>query len=412
MTVPAPRARRRPSTLGRLLPLLLIGALLAPVGLLLTSTWRQSTDDRDLAVRERLGVQYLGALGSVTDALVEAQTAAINGRPVSGEALNRAVEEAAAVDARIGVELLSQERWAGVRARLEALRGRSAADPESAYTAYSEVSDLLLALHRKVRESSGLVRDPVADSFFLQDSAGQELPEAVVAAGRLADLGTLVARRPAAEQPRGLMELTGLRVAALGPASDLVDNLRSAVDGSESTDLGANVLTPLDTYQRSVEALAAYSTPASGTGTVDPGQLSAAGLNTQRAARQLQPVILGELDALLVERIDELDRDRWLTAGAGVVAGLLLSWLAALLFTAGRRARRRAAMAATQADSPDTPAAIDLWQPTAGDPRGLQPAASDPRGLQPVAGDPRGLQPVGTARDPETAQWGAFDAAR
>ncbi|MFI6232162.1 hypothetical protein ACIBD9_01205 [Micromonospora sp. NPDC050784] len=392
MTVPAPRARRRPSTLGRLLPLLLIGALLAPLGLLVTSSWRQTTDDRDLAVRERLGVQYLTALAAVTDALVEAQSNAINGRPVAREALNGAVEQAAAVDARIGGELLSQERWAGVRAKLEALRGRGAADPEAAYTAYGEVSDLLLALHRKVRESSGLVRDPEADSFFLQDSAGQELPEAVVAAGRLADLGTLVSRRPAAEQPRGLMELTGLRVTALAPAADLVDNLRSAVDGSESTDLGANVLTPLDTYQRSVEALAAFSVPGKDTGVVNPSQLSAAALNSHRSARQLQPVILAELDALLVERIDRLNRDRWLTAGAGVTAVLLLSWLAALLVAAGRRARRRAALAATHADSPDTPPHRDPWQPPTDEPRALQPA--------------------GAARDPEIAQWGAFDAAR
>ncbi|MEU8182325.1 hypothetical protein AB0B85_18490 [Micromonospora sp. NPDC049044] len=392
MTVPAPRARRRPSTLGRLLPLLLIGALLAPVGLLVTSAWRQTTDDRALAVRERLGVQYLTALGSVTDALVEAQSAAVSGRPVTGDALNRAVEEAAAVDARIGAELLSQERWAGVRAKLEALRGRSPADPESAYTAYGEASDLLLALHRKVRESSGLVRDPVADSFFLQDSAGQELPEAVVAAGRLADLGTLVSRRPAAEQPRGLMELTGLRVTALAPAGDLVDNLRSAVDGSESTDLGANVLTPLDTYQRSVEALAASSTPTTGTTVLDPGQLRTAALNTHRAARQLQPVILAELDALLVERIDGFDRDRWLIGAAGALAVLLLGWLAALLVAARGRARRRAAMAATHAESGDIPSPAESWQP--------------------VPGDPLGLQPAGAARDAEPAQWGAFDAAR
>ncbi|MDG4835460.1 hypothetical protein O7631_02880 [Micromonospora sp. WMMD967] len=392
MTVPAPRARRRPSTMGRLLPLLLIGALLAPVGLLVTFAWQQTSDDRTLAARERLGVEYLTALAGVTDALVEAQSATVNGRPVAREALDRAVEKAAEVDARIGVELLSQERWAGVRAKLEALRGRSAADPESAYTAYGEVSDLLLALHRKVRESSGLVRDPVADSFFLQDSAGQELPEAVVAAGRLADLSALISRRPAAEQARGLMELSGLRVAALAPAGDLVDNLRSAVDGSESTDLGANVLTPLDTYQRSVEALAAYSTPAKGTGVVDQTQLAAAALNTHRSARQLQPVILAELDALLVERIDELDRDRWSTVAAGVVAVLLLGWLAALLVNAAARARRRAALAAGHTDSPDTPMRDDPWQP--------------------AVSEPRGLQPAGVVREPETAQWGAFDAAR
>ncbi|RLP97175.1 hypothetical protein [Micromonospora sp. CV4] len=397
MTVPAPRARRRPSRWGRLLPLLLVTALLAPIGLLLVQTWRQTGDNRDLAARERLGVQYLRALAPVTDALIETQSAAVNGRPAPREALTRAVEDAAAVDARIGTELRSQERWAGLRTKLEALNGRSPTDPESAYTAYGEVTDLLLALHRKVRESSGLVRDPGADSFFLQGSAGQELPEALVAAGRLADLGTLAPRRPAAEQARSLIELTGLRVAALTPATDLVDNLRSAVDSSESTDLGANVLTPLDTYQRSVEALAASSAPAPGTGAVDPARLAAARLDTHTAALQLQPVILSELDALLIERIDALDRDRWQTIGAGVTALLLLGWLAALLIAAGRRARRRATLPATRADSPDLSPSGDPWQPAIHTGR---------------PGDPRPLQPVGATRDPETAQWGPSDAAR
>ncbi|MET8281203.1 hypothetical protein [Micromonospora sp. NPDC005174] len=390
MTVPAPRARRRTSMLGRSLPLLLIVALLAPVGTLFASTWRHTADDRSVAERERLGVEYLRALAPVTETLVEAQTSAVAGRPVPGEPLTRAVEQAAAVDARIGGELRTQERWAGLRAKVEALRDRSPADPEAAYTAYGEVTDLLLALHRKVRESSGLIRDPGADSFFLQDSAGQELPEAVVAAGRLADLGTLAGRRPAATRPRTLMELTGLRVSALSPATDVVDNLRSAVDNSESTDLGANVLTPLDAYQRSVEALALYSTP-SASGTVDQGQLGATALNSRNAARQLQPVILGELDTLLTERIDGLTRDRWLAVGAGTVAALVLAWLAWLLVAAGRRAGRR--VATPDAASPVAPPPGDPWQP-------------------PAATDTRTLQPVGAAHEPVAEQWGPFDAAR
>ncbi|MFC4016856.1 hypothetical protein ACFOW4_02715 [Micromonospora sp. GCM10011542] len=394
MTVPAPRARRRPSVLGRLLPLLLVVALLAPLGLLFAQTWRQTDEDRDLAARERLGVQYLRALAPVTDALVDAQSAAVTGRPASGEALTRAVEEAAAVDARIGFELRSQERWAGLRAKLEALRDRSPTDPESAYAAYGEVTDLLLALHRKVRESSGLVRDPGADSFFLQDSAGRDLPQAVVAAGRLADMATLAPRRPAAERTRSLLELASLRLAALAPATDLVDDLRAAVDSSESTDLGANVLIPLDTYQRSVEALAAYSAPTGGTGAVDPGQLAAARLNAQAAGKQLQPVILGELDALLAERIDGLDRDRWWAIGAASAAALLLGWIGALLLAAVRRARRRAT-ATTTGEGTDPQPGDEAWQPPTG-----------------RHGESRPLQPVGAARDPGPAQWGPFDAAR
>ncbi|MEV5692122.1 hypothetical protein [Micromonospora globbae] len=381
MTVPASRVRPRPA--GRVLPLLLVVALLAPLGVLFQQAWRLTDDDRSLAERERLGVEYLRALAPVTDALVQAQSAAVAGRPASGAALTDAVAEAAAVDARIGRDLRSQERWAGVRAKLEALGGRAPTDPEAAFTAYAEVTDLLLDLHRKVRESSGLVRDPESDSFYLQDAAGRQLPEAMVAAGRLTDLATLAAGRPSAERPRTVADLAALRVAALTPAGALVDDLRAAVDNSESTDLGGTVLTPLDTYQRAVEALAAASAP-SRTGVADPGPLAGARLNAHAAAEQLQPVILAELDALLAARVDRLERDRRLTAAGGALGVLLLLTLGGVLAAAGRR-RARAVRP--------------------------EPAAPE-NGAWPVASEPRPLQPAGRGGDPEAARWGPADAAR
>ncbi|MGW4501166.1 hypothetical protein ACWENR_21455 [Micromonospora sp. NPDC004336] len=392
MTVPASQAVRRPSAAGRVLPLLLIGALLAPLAVLFAQSWRLTADDRDLAARERLGVEYLRALAPVTDALVDAQSAAVAARPVTGAPLNRAVEAAASVDARIGDELRSRERWAGLRAKIEALGHRVPADPEAAFDAYGEVTDLLLALHRKVRETSGLVRDPRSDSFFLQDGAGRDLPEAVVATGRLADLTVLAARRPAAERDRTAAELAALRVAALTPAGDLVTDLRGAVDSSESADLGPSVLTPLDTYQRAVEALAAYSAPAGRSGVVDPAQVAGARLDAQAAARQLQPVILGELDALLAERAGGLDRDRWLAVGAGALAVLRWGALGAVWLAAARRARRRAAASRREREGSDTPPEDAPWQP-------------------PAHGEPRRLQPVGPVREPG-AHWGPHDAAR
>ncbi|RZU71950.1 hypothetical protein EV384_0284 [Micromonospora kangleipakensis] len=390
MTVPAPRVRRRPSVPGRVLPLLLVAALLAPVGLLFAQTHRLTGDDRDLATRERLGVQYLRALGPVTDALVDAQTAAVTGRPVSRDALTAAVEQATSVDSAVGDELRSHERWSGLRAKLEALPDRGLTDPTAAFAAYGEVTDLLLDLHRKIRDSSGLIRDPQSDSFFLQDGIGRDLPEAMVAAGRLADLTALAAQRPAAERPQTLAELAALRVAALAPATDLVADLRAAVDNSESTDLGANVLTPLDTYQRSVEALAALSAPTgkAGSGPTDPAQVAAARLNAQAAAKQLQPVILDQLDALLKERIDRLDRDRLLAVAAAALAGLLVVVLIGVLIGAYLRARWRAA---DERRARDDSGALPAWQPPA---------------------EPRQLQPVGSGRPGEPERWGPFDAAR
>ncbi|MEH0934280.1 hypothetical protein [Micromonospora psammae] len=403
MTVPAQRVRRRPSAPGRVLPLLLVVALLAPVGFLFAQTHRLTGDDRDLAVRERLGVEYLRVLGPVTEALVDAQSAAVTGRAPAREALDRAVQDAARVDARIGDELRSRERWAGLRAKLEALPNRTLNDPEAAFTAYGEVTDLLLALHRKVREASGLVRDPQQDSFFLQDGIGRDLPTAMVAAGRLADLSALGAARPATERARTQGELAELRVAALASAGDLVADLRAAVDSSESTELGPNVLTPLDTYQRAVEALAAYSAPAAAakTGLSDPAQVAGARLNAQSAAKLLQPVILDQLDSLLTERIDSYDRDRRLAAGAAATATLLVLILIGVLVAAFRRAQRRAAEAQRAAE-PDSGALSGSsgWQPPRPAERGRSPE------------DHRLLQPAGTGRDAGSERWGPFDAAR
>ncbi|MFC0503775.1 hypothetical protein [Micromonospora costi] len=390
MTVPASRVR--PRTARRVVPLLLVVGLLAPLGVLFQQSWRLTDDDRSLAARERLGVAYLRILGPVTDALVDAQSAAVAGRSATGAALTDAVEEVARVDARVGAELRTQERWAGLRAKLEALRDRPPTDPEAAFTAYGEVTDLLLDLHRKVRESSGLIRDPESDSFFLQDAAGRQLPEAMVAAGRLTDLATLAARRSPDDRSRTLAQLAALRVAALTPAGTLVDDLRAAVDRSESADLGGNVLTPLDTYQRAVEALAAASAPTR-TGTLDAAPVAGARLDAHAAAEQLQPVILAELDALLAARVDRLDRDRWLVVAAAGLGVLLLAVLAGVLIAAARRARRAAAEArrARKAED-DRTAEAPTWQPGSGEPRPLQPA--------------------GRAGDPDAARWGPADAAR
>ena len=396
MTVPASRVRRRPRTPGRLLPLLLATALLLPVAFLVVQGHRMVDADRELAKRERLGVEYLRALGPVTEALVDAQTAAVAGRPVSRDALDRAVEAAAAVDTRVGDELRSTERWAGLRAKLEGLPSRSLTDPEAAFTAYGEVTDLLLALHGKIRETSGLIRDPGSDSYFLQDGVGEEMPEAMVAAGRLVDLAVLMPQRPAVEQARSLGELATLRFAALQPAGDLVDDLQTVVDTSESADIGAGVLTPLDTYQRAVEALAALSQPDSRTQAVDldadsppPGPRRRARPGTpaghpRRAGRSCS-----------ASGSTELDRDGLLILAAGGVAGLLLAALGASGWLL-----RRTGTPAARGHAPGEPTEAT------GNPRREPPTQSGrlPAGPMPA------LQPAG--QSPEPDRWRPFDAAR
>ncbi|MDG4794248.1 hypothetical protein [Micromonospora sp. WMMD1082] len=397
MTVPAPRVRRRPRAPGRLLPLLLAIALLLPVAFLVIQAHRLIDADHDIAERERLGVEYLRALGPVTEALVDAQTAAVNGRPLPRGTLDQAVEQAATVDARIGGELSTSERWAGLRAKLEALPERSLTDPEAAFTVYGEVTDLLLALHGKVRETSGLIRDSGADLYFLQDGVGEEMPEAMVAAGRLADLVVLIGRRPATDQIRSLSQLATLRGAALQPATDLANNLRAVVDRSESADLGASVLTPFDAYQRAVEAMALFSQPIDRAGTIDATRLVAARNEAQQAAKQLQPVLLDEIDRLLVDRLDRLNRDRLLVFGAGGLAGLLLIALAVHGWVSRPRdtSARPGSPGSASVEPTPTPAAGARWEPM---------------GLGPAGEQPPTLLPVGQVHEPD--RWRPFDAAR
>ncbi|MFI7548647.1 hypothetical protein ACIBQ2_02770 [Micromonospora sediminimaris] len=396
MTVPAPRVRRRPRTPGRLLPLLLATALLLPVAFLVVQAHQFVDNDREVVGRERLGVEYLRALGPVTDALVDAQSAAVTGRSLRRDTLDQAVERAAAVDARIGGELSTSERWAGLRAKLEALPERSLADPETAFTVYGEVTDLLLALHGKVRETSGLIRDPGVDAYFLQDGVAEEMPEAMVAAGRLTDLAVLMNRRPTAERIQSLSQLATLRAAALQPANDLASNLRAVVENTESADLGANVLTPFDAYQRAVETMALHSQPVDRAGTIDTTRLLAARNEAQQAAKQLHPVLLDEIDRLLVERLDGLDRDRLLILGAGGLAALLLVGLA----VSGWMSRPRDTSAASAGGG--VPAGGVVPPP----PSGIQWGAVGSRPVEP----PPALQPVGQVHEPD--RWRPFDAAR
>ncbi|WP_212825935.1 hypothetical protein [Polymorphospora rubra] len=341
MTLPAERSRDR--RMAGLLPRLLLAvALLVPTLVLSVQAWRGTDEKATFAEQERAGIEYLRALGQVTLALVDAQSAAVAGQPVPRDALNRAIAEGGAVDARLGAELRTNERWAGVRAKIESLSDRSHTYPEATYTAYNEATDLLLALYAKVRDTSGLVRDPDPDSYQLQDSAGEELPESIVAAGRLADLAVLAATRPQAELVRTAGELSNARAEVLDPAHDLVTNLQLAVDSTDSGTLGGNLLGELDAYQQAVEALGAAAVltagATAGTALPDPAAVATARAAVHSTAANLSATVLNEIDQLLEARIDGLGTDRLVTVVAGVLLFLIgHAPLLIFLVSAGRR---------------------------------------------------------------------------
>ncbi|MFD0969907.1 hypothetical protein, partial [Plantactinospora endophytica] len=365
MTLPAQRSRRAPNRNGTALRVLLAVALLVPAGVLFSSTWRSNDDQLAVAERERHGVEYLRSLGQLTLALVDAQSGAVAGRSAAAAALRTAVEQTSAIDVRYGAELRTSERWAGLHAKIEALPDRPPANRQESWSTYTETTDLLLALYAKVRETSGLIRDPESDSFHLQDAVAEELPEALVAAGRLADRTVLASAR-SADRLRTAADLALARAAVLEPADDLVDNLRAAVENTSSRSLGGNLLSRLDGYQRAVEDLARLTRdPAA----ADPIQVGAARSAAQLAGSGLGTIILAELDMLLRDRADGLTGDRRIAVGALALTVLLVLAVAALPLLAARTAARGAAARAEADEAADA---------------GLRPAAGTEPGSPPT----------------------------
>jgi hypothetical protein len=370
MNAPAPRSGRRPSLWQPLLRLLLALAMLLPVGVLYALTSQTADEDESLARRERNGVEYLRSLGPVTIALADAQSAAVTGRPVPRDALRTAMADATETDARLGDGLRTHERWAGLRATVGALPERSATNVETVLSAYGEAFDLLLGLYRRVRETSGLVHDPNADRFHLQNAAAKEAPECVVAAARLAGLVAVAPARPPDHRPRTVAELATARAMMLDSAGDLVSDLQAAVDETERGTLGGNLLSRLASYQRTMERLAAVGMPGDTGAAPDPAQAFQARSIAQAAAPELYTTMLTELDALLTAQIDELQTRRRLTAGAAAVALVLACTPVVAAVVAVRRppAVRRAAGPLPD-DEPDSQSARARWA-------GLLPANS------------------------------------
>lgn len=335
MTFAAPGASGRPAVLRSLLAL----AVLIPVGVLFVQLWQGQSERLSFAAKERHGIEYLTSLSQVTTALTDAQSTAVAGRAVDRTALTRAVDATSAVDERLGDELRTRERWSGLRVKIEALPANG--DPGNLYSAYGEVTDLLLALYGKVRENSQLIRDPEGDTYFLQDGAAEELPEAVIAAGQFTDLAVISARRPASERTAAIAELTAAREGVLDPAADLADDVQSAVDSTDSRTMGGNLLTRLDRFRRSMDSLATSAGALDGqAGLPRADQLTAARSEVQAAASDLSIAVLAELDVLIEDRVAGLDVQRAISLGTLAVVVLLAATptLAALL---GRRRRRR-----------------------------------------------------------------------
>jgi hypothetical protein len=324
MTVQTREARGWTGGRRRVLAALLAVAILIPLGVLFLRHNGDLGEGRSMATQERHGIEYLLALSQLTIALTDAQSAAVSGEPVSREVLDAALADVADVNDRFGEELRVHERWSQLRDTIELAAGTDHADGRAAYTAYAEATGLLLGLHDRLRETTGLVRDPDQDAYHLQDAAGGRLPETIVAAGRLVDLVTLAAGEPASQQAANTMEISAAVTAVTGHADDLVTGIQAMLDSTRSSSLSSSILGQYDRFLRAKDGLLLAVPPEGNVQAVDFELLGFISAELPAATDDLFTALLTELDTLVETRLSELTRDRW-TAIALLCAGLLLA---------------------------------------------------------------------------------------
>jgi hypothetical protein len=370
MTSPGSGSRFPSASLGRVVRLVLVIVTVVSVCALFAQVWSRLGDDIDSHAHERDGLRYLTALNKVTAAVVNAESGAVAGDTVSRSDVSSAVAGVTAVDTRLGDELGAQERWAAIRVKIEALPDKKLTDADAAYTAYTEVTDLLLALYTRVRVESGLDRDPDPVSFYLQDGATQELPEVIVRSGRYNDLAVLAS----AQQSRGRPETPDSRTAAAAlqaqasaagvqasfraqiseGVSDLNDDLQAAVETSAKGTLGTALLQQLDSFQRSADQLAPPPITLAAGALANPVEVGKQRNETQSSAFDLMGTLMTVLDKSVADQRDSASSAR-LRASVLFLATLLLILATAVvgILGGGRRSRRRPTRPVADGSRPD-----------------------------------------------------------
>lgn len=345
MTQPAVFARRATNTRSILARTLLAIAVLVPVSFLFATVWQSDSQKVAFTTQERRGITYLRALEPVTMALAQAQSAAVSGSTVSFDALDRAVLAAGTVDDQIGTSLRTQDRWSGIRTKIQQLHTRTIVGPTAAYTAYSEITGLVLALTQKVRDESGLIRDPDADTYYLEDAAASQLPEGVIAAGQYSDLIVMALHRPAAQQTSAIEDIIAARAQLLSNANSLGDDVSLAIAATASQTLSGDLLAKLDRFRLGTDALIPVGVLSNGhVSTASSAQASTNKAEVQDAAVDLSAAMLTATDRLLVKRIDTVksnEQTMILTLVAAILIALTPLTLV-LVPRGGRRAPNRA----------------------------------------------------------------------
>jgi hypothetical protein len=309
----------------RAVALLAIAVVLAvPLAILFAAFWSDKAGDHGFNAGKQRGVAYLKPLTELIGTVVTAQSAAVRGQPVDTGAVNRAIAAVDAVDAKYGKKLATTERWTQLRETVKSVTALKLSQPTDAFSVYAELMDTAVALARRVGDQSNLIIDPRLDAYYVMNAALLRVPDVIVAAGRYADLVYLVVGGGQLNQVERVGQLSTARQVVLSSAADLEDGLEKAFDATRSDTLGPELLRPLDNFRTAVATLAPRNGPlAAASIKLNPAVVASAAADLESRSIALNRAALGQLDALIADRLSG-DRRSLVIASVGLGIGLVL----------------------------------------------------------------------------------------
>ncbi|WP_239117978.1 hypothetical protein [Paractinoplanes ferrugineus] len=307
--------------------------VLVPTAVLFGRVWQQNSDQRAQTDLEKKGVEYTTALAPLVSALVESQSSALQGVTAPPGSLAAAVSRVSAVDAELGSDLKTKERWADLQAKIAKLP-KATGGQAGLLQAHIEVTDLTLALYSAVRRNSELSRDPDSDMSNLQQAAAVDMPTTVVRVSRMADYAQALQAASGNAKATLVVQFGQEVLAVQDSVNSLTESLQAAVDNTSSPTLSGSLVTTLDSFRRGVESMTRGANPG---GIPNAATMSTAQTALQTALNALAGVTLKEMAALLDDRSDTLSYRRIEALIAGALAVLLV--IAALVLPVIMRRR-------------------------------------------------------------------------
>jgi hypothetical protein len=324
--------------------------VLVPAAVLFARVWQENSSQRDQVDLERKGVEYITALTPLVGALVESQSSALQGIKAPPESLAAAVSRVAAVDASLGADLKTRERWADLQSKISKLPSASGG-PVAILQAHVDVADLTLALYGAVRRNAALNRDPDSDMANLQQAVTTDMPATMVRVSRMGDLAGILQNVTGTTRDAIAVEFSEEVLAVQDSVDVLTESLEAAVDSTDSSSLSGNLVSTLDSFRRGVETMTRGANPG---GRPNTATMSTAQTSLQTSLTTLAGVVLREMDQQLDDRSDSLSYRRAEALAAGLLIVLLLV-IAALWPIFGRRVEQSFAPAGSGESGRDLP---------------------------------------------------------